>query len=80
MEEIQIIKAYQGKGLFSAFFFWLIQVLPRGIETVEAYASKKNSRSQSILAHLGLKQIGETENGNCYHYKGDYTSLSEKYS
>ena len=79
MEEIQIEKSYQGTGIFSAFYSWLVYQLPNDIECVEAYAHKKNIKSQGILEHLGLKQLGESKNGNSYHYIGEYINLKNKY-
>lgn len=79
MEEIQIEKDFQGTGLFSEFYKWLIRQLPDSITAVEAYSHKNNLKSQGILAHLGLTCIGENKSGNCYHYKGSYSSISEKY-
>ena len=69
MEEIQIIKAFQGTGLFSEFYNWLIKSLPKNIMYVEAYANKKNLKSQSILKHLGLVESGENKNGNSFYYR-----------
>ena len=80
MEEIQIIKAFQGTGLFSEFYNWLIKSLPKNIMYVEAYANKKNLKSQSILKHLGLVESGENKNGNSFYYKGKYVDLLNKYS
>ena len=80
MEEIQIKQEYQGGGVFSAFYSWLIQGLPVALQTVEAYASKLNGKSQSILEHLGLSQIGENKNGSLYHYVGEYKKLHDKYN
>jgi len=79
MEEIQIEKSYRGTGIFSAFYSWLVYQLPNDIECVEAYAHKKNFKSQGILEHLGLKQLGESKNGNSYHYIGEYINLKNKY-
>lgn len=80
MEEIQIKRAYQGSGLFSEFYKWLLKQLPNDILYVEAFANKKNLKSQAILTHLGLSCIGENRNGNSYHYKGSYSELSDKYN
>lgn len=80
MEEIQIKKEFQGIGLFSAFYTWLIKQLPKEILTVEAYSHKKNFKSQSILEYLGLVKIGENKNGNSFYYKGSYSVLLNKYS
>ncbi len=80
MEEIQIEQSYQGKGIFSALYSWLVRRLPSDIKTVEAYAHKKNAKSKGILEHLGLQQIGVSKNGNSYHYKGDCCDLRRKYT
>ena len=80
MEDIQINKAYHGTGIFSTLYTWLIRHLPSDIKTVEAYADKKNFKSQEILEHLGLMPIGENKNGKSYHYKGEYKKLLEKYT
>ena len=79
MDEIQIKWEYQGAGVFSSFYSWLIQRLPAAIQSVEAFTSKQNQKSQGILEHLGLDQVGENKNGSCYHYKGDYKKLHDKY-
>ena len=80
MEEIQIAKEFQGTGIFSAFYKWLVEQLPNDVESVEAYANKKNLKSQSILKHLGLVELGENKNGNSFYYKGAYVDLLNKYS
>ena len=79
MEEIQIKKEYQGTGLFSEFYKWLLKQLPKSIMYVEAFANKKNHKSQSILTHLGLECVGENKNGNSLYYKGEYADLLIKY-
>ncbi len=80
MEEIQIAKEFQGTGIFSALYKWLIEQLPKDVESVEAYANKKNLKSQSILKHFGLVESGENKNGNSFHFKGAYVNLLNKYS
>lgn len=80
MEEIQIEKAFQETGLFSEFYNWLIKSLPKNIMYVEAYANKKNIKSQNILKSLGLVESGENKNGNSFYYKGKYADLLNKYS
>ena len=75
MEDVQIKPKFQGVGLFSYLCKWLINQLPGRILTVEAYADKKNDKSQSVLEHLGLKRKGENENGISFYYQGDYASF-----
>ncbi len=79
MEEIQIAKKFQGTGIFSAFYKWLVKQLPKDVKSVEAYANKKNIKSQNILKHLGLVESGENKNGNSFYYKGKYVDLLNKY-
>lgn len=80
MEEIQIKKEFQGIGLFSHLFAWLIQNLPKDIRTVEAYVNKHNFKSQSILEKLGLVKSGENINGSSFYYKGKYIDILNEYS
>ena len=80
MEEIQIVKAHQGTGLFRLFYTWLVSLLPKDIVTVEAYSHKYNFKSQGILETLGLVRCGENQNGNSFYYKGDYHNIVQKYT
>ena len=80
MEEIQIKKEFQKNGLFSTFYKWLVRQLPKDILNVEAYANKMNHKSQSVLKHLGLIEMGENKNGNSFYYKGKYIDLLNRYS
>jgi RimJ/RimL family protein N-acetyltransferase len=77
MEEIQFAPAYHGSGLFSKLYAYLQSILPSSVTYVEAYANKKNEKSQGILKHLGLTVIGENKNGNSYHFRGRYSDLKE---
>ena len=80
MEDLQIQAQYQGSGLFSAFYSWLVRQLPDGIQTVEAQTGKTNHKSQAVLEHLGLHKVGENRTGKSYHYKGEYAFLLQKYA
>lgn len=80
MEEIQIREEFQGSGLFTEFYRWLVRELPGDIVYVEAYANKKNFKSRAILGHLGLQQVGENKNGSSFFFRGSYARLREKYS
>ena len=80
MEDIQIKKAFRKTGLFSELYCWLMKQLPENLLFVEAHANKENLKSQSILKHLGLVEIGENKNGNSFNYRGQYLALVRKYS
>ncbi len=80
MEDIQIISEFHGSGIFTLLYRWLVKELPQEIETVEAYASKQNSKSIAVLEHLGLKRTGVNKTGYSFHYKGFYSFILDKYS
>ena len=76
MEEIQIREDHHGTGLFRMFYGWFLNRQTAEIQTVEAYANKRNLKSQGILNYLGLTVCGENKNGNSYHYRGLFSDLS----
>ena len=80
MEEIQIRSDWQGKEIFRNLYGLLISNLPPEIHDVEAYANKKNVKSQGILRHIGLVIDGENKNGNSYHFHGKYDDLLKWYN
>lgn len=80
MEEIQLIHEYQGTGVFSAFYRWLMPQLPDDITFVEAYSHINNKKSQQILEHLGLEICKDGTSSNHFHYKGNYQKLKDKYA
>lgn len=79
MEEIQLLPAYQGTGLFRAFYTWLLPRLGEDIQWVEAYAHKDNLKSQAVLAHLGLRQRGAVQEGEFLHFRGEYAALRSRF-
>lgn len=79
MEEFQLKRPYQGSGAFRALFSWLIPQLPVDLRFAEAYAHKRNLRSQVILEHLGLRRAGENKSGNSWYFKGPYGALRDRY-
>ena len=78
MEEIQIKKAYHGSGIFRQLYTWLIDALPDTLETVEAFADRRNTKSRAVLAHLGLCELEEVRNG-ILHFRGEYKNIKDKY-
>lgn len=76
MEEIQINQAYQGKNnIFRDLYGVVFENMEAGVEVVEAYANKKNTKSMGILERLGLKIVGENQRGTSYFFRGAYTDL-----
>ena len=79
MEEIQIRRKYHGTGVFQAFYAWFLPLLPCDVQKVEAYAHKKNVKSQGILTHLGLSPVNDNDHGQTVHYRGDFSALLERF-
>lgn len=76
MEEIQIDQAYQGRNnIFRDLYGVVFENMEAGVEVVEAYANKKNTKSMGILERLGLKIVGENQRGTSYFFRGAYTDL-----
>ena len=71
IEEAQIKQAHQGRGVLRSAFAYICDYIPPTVLYVEAYANKKNTKSQNILEHHGFARIGENKNGNSYHYRAD---------
>ena len=70
MEEIQLLKAYHGSGLFQELYAFLAGVVPADTEYAEAYALKRNLKSQAVLRHLGLPIVGENQKRDAWHFRG----------
>ncbi len=79
MEEIQFDPSVWGTGVFRELYRYLAGVIPEDVTAVEAYAGKKNLRSQAILKHLGLEISGENNSGRSFHFTGDCRKMLERY-
>lgn len=71
IEEAQIRSAFQDRGVIRSAFGFVAGFIPSDVRYAEAYANKKNTKSQTILEHHGFARIGENKNGNSYHYRAD---------
>lgn len=80
MDEIQFTKEYQGSGLFSELYRYLTTIIPPDTKFADAFSRKENKKSQGILKHLGLKESGESQNGNTLYFKGEYKTILKRYS
>ena len=75
MEEIQLVKAARGRGIFEALYRHLKSIVPPETPFVEAYAHELNLHSQGILRHLGLEEIGRAN--RCLHFRGSMSAMFE---
>lgn len=80
MDEIQFRKEYHGSGLFSELYHYITTIIPPDTKFVDAFSRKENKKSQGILKHLGLKETDGSQNGNTLYFKGEYKTISERYS
>ena len=80
MEDIQFCQEYMGTGVFRQLYSYLSDIIPKKITFVEAYAHKKNEKSQGILKHLGLDIVGENKNGISYMFRGNCRKMLDMYS
>ena len=79
MDEIQFRREYHGSGLFAELYRYITTIIPAETKYVDAFSHKANLKSQEILKHLGLKESGESKDGNCYYFKGEYKTILERY-
>ena len=80
MEEIQIRKPYQNKyNIFERFYEVVLTNTREDVDVVEAYAHKNNTKSIGILGKLGFSIVGESKQGNRYHFRGTYADLLNWY-
>jgi GNAT superfamily N-acetyltransferase len=75
MEEIQLAKSHQGKRIFRRLYGYVLPKLHGNVRFVKAYASKRNQKSNGILARLGLAVAGENLSGTSWLYRGNYEDL-----
>ncbi len=73
MEEIQFVPRLWGSGAFEALYTHLRRIVPQSVPFVEAYAHRLNTKSQGILAHLGLEPIADAN--NCIRFRGSLQVL-----
>lgn len=78
VEELQITRQYQMRGLFLKLMRFMMKTLPADIKYIEAFVHVENLNSRRIQSRLGLLEVG-SQNG-IIHMCGDYTKIWGKYS
>lgn len=79
IDEIEIVKLFQQKGIFSSSLRYLISILPKNITFVDAYVNKKNTQSRNVFEHWDFEIVSENKSGSSYLYRGNCSYLLEKY-
>ena len=84
IEEAQLKRAYQGRGIMKRFFDDIAAQVPQNIPYVEAFTHKNNEIPQEILRRHGFVCIDENCNGRFCHFRGDcgafFAALTQKRS
>lgn len=68
VEELEITSEWQNGIALRHLLRAMPELLPEGIQTVEAYIHKDNERSRRLAERLGLRPAGETESGKSLLY------------
>ena len=75
VEELQLKKAYHGTGVLLRLLQYLDSVIPESVKTIEAYAHKRNLRSQTLMHKLGMREIPEPDGSPFVHFQGETQRL-----
>lgn len=75
VEEIQIKQRLQRTFFFYKLCKFMLSVFPKDLQSIEAYADKRNRYSISLMSKLGMYPC-ETENGSPFiHFRGSAESI-----
>lgn len=78
VEELQLQKEYQRTLLFRSLCRHLAAHLPNGVEAVEAYADRRNLRSQKIMQKLGMEVLPE-DDPQFVHLRGSFSAVKKHF-
>ena len=70
IEELQIKKEYQKTLLFHRLCKHLLSVVPKDLQTIEAYAHKQNENSIHMMQKLGMEVCDPDPDSPFVHMKG----------
>lgn len=70
VEEIQLKKEYHRTLLFYRFCKYILSVIPDALQTVEAYADKRNLNSIRLMEKLGMQILEEDPDSPFVHMHG----------
>ena len=75
VEELQLKPAYQKTVLAAEIFRFLRRTLFPKVRWIEAYADRRNLRSQALMEKLGMVMLEEPEESNFVHFRGSAADL-----
>lgn len=75
VEELQIKKEFQRTFLFCRLCKHLLSVLPGDLQTVEAFADKRNTNSIRLMKRLGMEPCPQEPDSPFIHMRGQAGSM-----
>ena len=75
VEEFQLKRIYQRTLLFYRFVQYLISVMPRNLQRIEAYAHKRNGYSVFLMGKLGMRQCEDACTSPFIHMAGNLANI-----
>lgn len=75
IEELQIKKDYQKSTLFFQFCRHMLSVIPQDLQTVEAYADKRNIHSVNLMKKMGMLALEDDASCPFLHMRGPAEKL-----
>lgn len=75
VEEIQLKKEYQSTLLFYKVCKFFLSILPGNLETIEAYADRRNLNSINLMEKLGMQSCESETDVFFVHMRGKVESI-----
>lgn len=75
IEEFQISKEFQHSNVFYSFLRFLAASLLTGIETIEAYADKRNQHSIDLMEKIGMVNCDADRDSMFVHMRGSVSKM-----
>ena len=79
IEEVQLAESLQGTLTFRKMCSCLTNSLPSSISYIEAYADKRNIRSQELMIKAGMKQTDEACGSSFLQFHGDAPRIISRF-
>lgn len=75
VEELQLRRSCQCSTLFASVLKFMLSVVPQNVNTVEAYADRRNVRSIALMRRVGMDLCGNDDASPYVHFSGELTTL-----
>ena len=79
VEELQLAKTCRQTTVFLGLCRYLLRALPADLETVEAYADKRNLGSQQLMGRLGMEICQDHTPAHLVHLRGDAAPIRARF-